>query len=234
MMTSIKNKLKQNKLIVAIYMKLYGHKKEVRRVQIAKDTLRNEGFDYLVMIEDALTNAGARYFVNFGSLLGLLRSGEFISWDFDIDYGIYIDDSFSWEDLRKAMNGIGMTLARQFSFDGLVTEQTYKTEKLTIDFFAHSEDENNSYEYVYFKKKEYKYDSLDDAHVCRLKMYKFPGITKRKITNRDIDISVPVDAEKYLASIYREDWMIPNPNWISAEGPAWNELDNVIGHGEFF
>ena len=65
-------------------------------------------------------------------------------------------------------------------------------------------------------------------------MYKFPGITKRKITNRDIDISVPVDAEKYLASIYREDWMIPNPNWISAEGPAWNELDNVIGHGEFF
>ena len=215
-------------------MKLYGHKKEVRRVALAKETLQNEGFEYLKKIEEALGKANARFFVNFGSLLGLLRSGEFISWDNDIDYGIYIDDSFTWEDLGKTMNSIGMTLARQFSHDGMITEQTYKTDKLTVDFFAHSEDDDNSFEYVYFKKKDYDYESLDDAHVCRLKMYKFPGITRRKIANKDIEISVPVDAEEYLASIYREDWMVPNPNWVSAEGPAWNELEGVIGHGEFF
>lgn len=231
---SIKKALKKNKAIVAVYMKLYGHKKEMRRVKLAKETLQNEGFNYLANIEAALSENNARFFVNYGSLLGLIRSGEFISWDNDIDYGIYIDDGFSWKDLENTMNTIGMTLARQFSHDGMVTEQTYKTEKMTVDFFSHTEDDNNSYEYVYFTKKDYKYKSTDDAHVCKMKMYKFPGITKAKLKDRNVEFSVPIDADKYLASIYTEDWRTPNPDWVSEKGPAWNELRDKIGHAEHF
>ena len=234
MLSRIKKILKHNKLIVAIYMKVYGPKKEVKRVKIAKETLHKEGFRYLGEIEEVLSKANAKFFVNFGSLLGLLRSGDFISWDNDIDYGIYINQSFSWDDLAKAMNSIGMTLARQFSYNGMVTEQTYKTEKMTVDFFAHFEDDHHSYEYVYFWKKDYKYKSLDDASVCRLCMYKFEGTQKIEIKEKGIIISVPVNAEKYLASIYTDDWRTPNPNWISEKGPAWNELPDEIGHAEYY
>lgn len=234
MISAIKRKLKDNKLIVAVYMKLYGHKKEIERIKVAKETLQNEGLQYLSRIEEVLTKENAKYFVNFGSLLGLLRSGNFISWDTDIDFGIYIDKNFSWSDLETAMNQIGMTLARQFSHNGMVTEQTYKTSKLSVDFFVHVEDEQFSYEYGYFWKKDYRYHSLNDAHVCMFKMYKFPGITKVRIKEKGIEFSAPVNADKYLASIYTEDWKKPNPNWVAEKGPAWNELQNTIGHAEFF
>lgn len=234
MISEIKKRLKENKTIVEIYMKLYGRKKEQRRVQVAKETLQNEGFAYMQRVEQALEKTNARFFVNFGTLMGILRSGKFISWDNDLDYGIYIDDSFSWIDLEKTMAGIGMKLARQFGHNGIVTEQTYKTDKLTVDFFAHVEDENNSYEYVYFWKKDYDYKSPNDTHVCRLKMYKFSGTEKREIKDAGIIFTAPNEAEKYLASIYTENWRIPDPNWVSSKGPAWNELPDTIGHAEYF
>ena len=170
----------------------------------------------------------------FRSLLGLLRSGSFIAWDNDLDYGIVIDDVFSWDDLGKAMRNIGMTLAHQFSCNGTITEQTYKSDTMTVDFFAHKEATDYSYEFVYFWKKGYDYKSPNDTHVSQLKMYKFSGIEEREITGRGIKVSVPVNAEKYLSSIYTDEWIHPNPNWVSEKGPVWNEIPGVIGHAEYF
>lgn len=235
MFLNLKNMLKENKVIVNIYMKLYGRKKEEKRLKLANETLHNEGFQYLETIEKCLTKAKARYFVNFGTLLGLLRSGSFISWDTDLDYGIYIDNSFTWSDLEKAMQKIGMTLAHQFSFRGMITEQTYKTDKLSVDFFAHMEDRDFSYEYVYFWKKDYPYKSPNETHVSQLKMYKFTGLEKRKVSDQiAVEITVPAEAEQYLASIYTANWREPDPNWISAKGPAWNELQNEIGTAKYY
>ena len=235
MLLRLKNMLKENKAIVNLYMKLYGNKKEARRIRLANETLQTDGFQYLDMIEKCLTDAGARYFVNFGTLLGLLRSGSFISWDNDLDYGIYIDDSFTWADLGKAMGKMEMKLAHQFSHDGTITEQTYKSDRLSVDFFAHTEDQEHSYEYVYFWKKGFSYSSPNETHVCRLKMFRFAGVEKRKISGKTtVEITVPVEAEKYLASIYTEGWRQPDPNWVSANGPAWNELKDARGKAEYF
>ena len=125
-----------------------------------------------------------------------------------------------------------MVLTRQFSHAGVITEQTYKSDKLTVDFFMHTEDDYNAYEYVYFRKKGFKYKSLYDYHVALLKMYKFPEIKKTDING--VELSVPREANKYLSSIYTKNWKIPDPDWVSEKGPAWNEIPGIIGLVEYF
>lgn len=230
-MSKLKNKLKEYKMIYKIYMFLYGERKEKKRIAMAKDELQKNGFNYVKIIEEALDRSGAKFFLDFGSLLGIIRDGSFMSWDMDIDYGIYINADYTWSDLEKTMYNINFSKVRQFTHNGQITEQTYGTGLLTIDFFKHCEDVNNSYEYLYFKKEGFEYKSLFDFHVSKLKLYKFSDI--KKITINGVEVSVPNEIDKYLASIYTENWRVPDTNWSHANGCAWHELPDVIGTAEF-
>ena len=46
-------------------------------------------------------------FLVFGSLLGIVRENAFMEYDNDLDFGVVINDAFSWEDLEKEMNKLG-------------------------------------------------------------------------------------------------------------------------------
>lgn len=228
----IKNFFKNNQVLYKIYGALYGNRKYAIEREFARIELHKNGMKYINNIEKALSKLNLVYFLNFGSLLGLLRSGKFIKWDNDLDYGIFVNKDFSWKNLEKAMNSCDMKLIRQFKYNGKITEQAYKSKFLTIDFFGHYEDNNNSYEYLYFRKKSYKYESQFDLHVYIFKMYKFSGVTKTTING--VTCTIPLDADKYLASIYTENWKMPDPNWTLEKSPARNEIPDVIAKVEFF
>ena len=48
--------------------------------------------EILLFIIEILASEGIRYFVDHGTLLGLVRDGDIISWDDDIDFSIHSDD----------------------------------------------------------------------------------------------------------------------------------------------
>ena len=62
-------------------------------------------------------------------------------------------------------------------------------------------------------------------------MYKFDSVKTMKIN--DMIVHVPNEPEKYLASIYTENWRVPDPNWKSELGPSWNELQNKFAIVEY-
>jgi hypothetical protein len=49
--------------------------------------------DMLPVITDLLEENGIKYWLDWGTLLGALRDGKMIPWDFDIDIGIFHDDT---------------------------------------------------------------------------------------------------------------------------------------------
>lgn len=233
-MNGIKRQLRKIKWLHKIYYKLWGKRKADREVERKKQDLQNNGKELLLLVDKVLRAANIDYFADFGTLLGLIRDGGFLKWDWDLDFGLIIDndEEIIWEKLESTLQSIGMKKIKTCSYEQHIIEQTYRYGVLTIDFFWHFRECDHDNAYLGYKKKGYKYDLENEYHVTKLVMYPFDGIIDFPIF--DGNIRIPNNPEAYLASVYSEKWMIPDPNWVSEKGPAWNAVNNARAYAEYF
>lgn len=227
----IKMMLKRNKLVKGIYDKLIGNKKSETEEMGKREALKTTGMEALQQVEKALSNTNAKFFLNFGSLLGMIRDGKFMGHDNDIDFGVIIDENFGWDDLEAALGAYGMKKIKQFTFCGEFTEQTYAYKDLTMDFFKHGEDEANSISHTCYRREGFIYNSAKEYHVKRFRFYKFKGITTMTVDG--VEFHIPNEAETYMASVYGEGWRVPDPNWDPAGHPGLELLESPLAEVEY-
>jgi len=228
----IKMHIKKIKPIRMLYNMAFKSKKIERGYITNYNVLNTSGNTITEEVERILSSSPVtnnKFFLDFGGLLGMIRNGEFIKWDLDIDYGLIIDEAFSWNALEALFNSEGFTKVRQFSFNGTVTEQTYRKGNADVDFFAHYCKDDYSLCYCYYRKDSFIYNNKNEMHVMQFKTTQIKTTTIFK--GNSITVHIPNDVEDYLKDIYTEDWRIPNPNWIPGSGPSCEKLsDNKIAH----
>ncbi|WP_461816216.1 LicD family protein [Faecalimonas sp.] len=189
------------------YERIYWFIVEKRK----KKGLRKLGYDYLKKINENLEKSGFQYFITYGTLLGIIREGQFMGHDNDIDMGIIYDDNFSWDKLEEALKQIGMSKKHQFTMEGKITEQTYIYGKLSVDFFMYEQfDDNHQVSYVYFRQETERYEE-GVFEVARHITKKIEGL--KKIETSKGAFSVPENAEDFLEEVYGKDWRVPQPDW---------------------
>ena len=159
--------------------------------------LHQKGYLYLDKIDAAMKKYGVDYFLTYGTLLGIIREGEFIPYDDDIDLGVIQNERFSWDKLEKAMAEIGMEKKIQFRLNGELTEQTYREGNLSVDFFLYEEKEGKSVSYVYYQEEGKEYEK-DDFSVSQ-NVTSLIDKTK-KIESKGRTFSVPEHPELFLES----------------------------------
>ena len=222
------HKIKAIPFIGDNYEKLVGQKKIERKMQHQQEEIQNNGVKYLNLVENTMNTSGGLYYAYAVTLLGIVRDKKLIKWDLDIDFAVVITEDFSWSDLQKVMAKSGFRKIREFVFEGLVTEQTYQVDKLTIDFFGQFYDGNKMIQYSYDKLDGVKYSSNSEYSVYLVTL---PRVDKTKYIEADgVKVSVPYNAEEILASIYNDDWRIPNPNWKSNSGKCSTLLKDKIAY----
>ena len=64
----------------------------------------------LLKVKKALDEAGVRFFLIFGTLLGAIRDKDLILWDKDIDLGIFYEDSWKLEKAEKVLEKHGILM----------------------------------------------------------------------------------------------------------------------------
>lgn len=207
------------------------HFKRIIKEKENEEELKKHGLELMGDVEKALKNYGIVYFVDFGTLLGIIREHNFISWDLDIDYGIMISSDFDWNLFEAHMNESGFLKIRQFKYAEKIREQTYKKGTVSIDFLAHNNDKKNSYVFGFFRKEGFIYHSSNEFHV---RVGKFAKIVQtKKVIFLGIEVTVPENAEEYLESIYSANWRIPDPDWSEETNPNRTVLEE-LGHGIFY
>ena len=222
--TKLWNTVRNNKKLygfihnsIGLWIKNYRLRDRIRE-------MKTEGRSYIFEIDRLLANSNCIYFVDFGTLLGFIRKGKPLSWDYDIDFGICLSECFQWTDLEKVLRDDGFQLVRQFSYHDIITEQTYRKNNLFVDFFSHFTELDSSHYYIYYEEKNYQYKD---------EMFRHARVTKTvKITDNilyEVDggkIHVPKEYEQYLEDVYGHDWRIPNPNWTVGSMPNITKMND--------
>ena len=174
---------------------------------------------------DALMKeAGIRYWLEYGTLLGAYRTGEFIYEDFilyrfDLDTGIFLSDG-TLDEIDTLLTTNGFTPLGEFAFVGeedQPVERSYVYHGIKLDVFCFFVDESQKQMYSH-------YFARGGKEVYR---QSFPLATRFKTLELyDKPFPIPDNVEDHLAYYYGADYMKPaNADWSVFDCPAFTKTD---------
>lgn len=193
----------------------------------ACDALRSEGVSVARNVVDVLAEADITCFLTFGSLLGVVRESRFLLHDDDIDFGIIVDAGFDWKKVESALGRAGYSKVREFSFDGVVTEQAYSVGDMSLDIFGFfpSPNEESLVVYAYVRHDDIMYENASQLSV---KYYEVPVFESIVLTPlAEASVPIPDNPEVELEAFYGSTWRVPDLSW--ANDPTAKDLENVFG-----
>lgn len=225
---------------VKMYLKRLSIVKLLLDLRVKKESkqkaicLEVSGIELMESVEKALSDTNIRYFADYGTLLGIVRDGNFIGWDNDVDYGILIDEAFDWNAFENHMGKYGFKKVREFEFKGRIREQTYSKGYLTVDIFGHQNYDKKSTVYGFFRKENYIYKSSSEFHAQKVEYDLEIGESIEKEFLGKF-VKIPRNAENYLEAAYGTGWKVPDPNWKDGDNVHKKIIVMTeVGHGYFY
>lgn len=163
--------------------------------------LGREPYEVMAAGQRALDAIGAKYWVTYGSLLGLIREGGFIAHDNDIDIAVIAD--VDPQAVRDSMAAQGL---KEFQFStsprGVVHQKFSAPQGTVLDLFYVFDDGNE-------RVDEFGIVGHSVANGRHLRT----GISYRRFEGFEGEVPVPADSESYLAVLYGPDWRTPVVFW---------------------
>jgi len=175
------------------------------KYRAANRSFLQEGESVLHAASKVLNEIKVFHWLEFGTLLGVVRDGKLISHDTDIDFGVFLEDQS--ENIQKAFEKAGFKLVHRLEIDngnyGL--EESYERDGVGVDLFYFTKTKRGMYCHLFPLERKNK----------RLVRELFTSVNEfRSINWQDLDIHIPKDAEQRLRDTYG-DYQKPDKNWYT-------------------
>ncbi|MDD2850480.1 MAG: hypothetical protein PHY09_01085 [Desulfuromonadaceae bacterium] len=183
---------------------------------LPKETLKKE--EALLLLNDArhiFKSLGKQMWLTDGTLLGYFREGEFLSHDFDVDVGAFIDE-FS-QQLVNAFKAAGFELKRVYGTIDCGLELTLEKHGVKMDIFFFYRDGQTLWHGAWRRVEKQR----------NLIRYRYEPFEFKKVDFLGHEFEIPADTLKYVCTKYGEGWATPEKSWDWAFGPANAEATEI-------
>jgi hypothetical protein len=214
----IKRRIKKNSFLYNIYIKIISVKKT--------RCIKQNGREVLSILNTCLDDLGLDYFIDFGTLLGMIRDREFIRNDLDLDLGLINYDNNSKYEIFNELTKLGFKKVQEFTIDSEVKEESYIYKGVKIDFFYYESFENKRFCYLFYREPSNVYESLDEFSVYKFVYEKITSVEKMVID--DISLNIPKNTHEVLKEKYGADWRVKKEKWHFKDSPSIHDT-NLIG-----
>lgn len=218
----MKNKIKNLLKSCSVGRKLYPLAHKLYRsysVPRARRRLHAYGYDVLKKVDDIATRHNVPYFAAYGTLLGFVRDEGFIPHDDDLDFGIVAGRMSPVQLLDIFLKQeTGFEFVRAMEFKEQITEVTICYKKITLDFFLYERDGDKTFVASYYWEPTRDYPSERENSVYLI--YQADVMELTKLIVHGVAVSVPVNHEELLVSLYGPNWRVPDPTWNDESHPG--------------
>lgn len=199
-----------------------------RRKKSKTEALQNYGYEVLSNINKTLNAHSIDHFVDFGTLLGFVREGAFLSHDLDLDIGLFADENRK-EKISEIMKNEGYSLWRTYRYKNKIVEQSYIAHRdkgsIKFDFNYYETIENKSKTYLFYQDPCIQYPDEGMRSIVEMSYSRIDAI--KSILVKDLTVPIPENAEKLLEEKYGKDWKVPNKNWIYWKSPSASPIQDI-------
>lgn len=182
-------------------------------VPIRRRRLQRCGVRVLDDVHHVMTGIGVRYYVYWGTLLGIIREQGFIRHDDDIDV-CFSPQRTSFAELYRALTAAGFKFVHSVQTQDIPLRYTFKKYGVNVDFFREMGPAGNGYVYVPTTRRDpnVRYHGFQ----CGWKKKRvLDGGEGQEMDFRGIKISIPNHPEAVLESMFGPGWRVPDPNFVS-------------------
>lgn len=177
----------------------------------------------LFLSTDFLNKYGIKYYLEGGTLLGIVRDGDLLPWDHDVDISIDYADAAKFDKLRWRfyLKGYRVTCRKGIQSYGPIKPKDYRIFKMKPLGFAFIK-----IFFPVFAQKMVVLDIFvktnDDTHTYWQSMGKILRVDKLHYESQDtvqlngVSLTTPNNYKDYLTSKYG-DWTIPVKEWSCKE-----------------
>ena len=185
---------------------------------VIRARMRRRGLGVLAHAQEALKNSGVLFFADCGTLLGLMREGQLLRHDSDLDMGVVLDGRVpdTKSVVRKSLLTAGFRLKREFTIEDTVVEEAYYWQGVKMDVFYYRQDGGKQVCHAFYRDsdKQYAGEDLDTVEFVHE-----PMAGEKSLTIQGYTLRIPGDSERWLREKYGETWRIPDKKWIFWKGP---------------
>lgn len=154
--------------------------------------LNKEDAKYLLHnIKKVFDKHGLKFLLNYGTLLGAVREGNFIGHDYDMDIAIFEKDRELLISLIPELDDLGIIFCRHSKY--LIFSFYYKGAMCDVDIICNAR------------------WPLSYRYYCTLGLYhpKFYVNKSQKLLFMGEEYDVPLNPERYITYLYGKNWRIP-------------------------
>ena len=209
-------------LVVRLLKKTYFYsvyqkrnlKKLAEENEIRRQYFHNDAETLLSVMVSVLNEGNVNYWLDYGTLLGCYREGDFIKHDNDLDIGALMTDA---PKIRELLTNNGFMLVHKFQSTDGGMEECYRYNHTCVDVFYYREDQASQTLYcTSYIVRRHLFPSLRKELSCWVKKVAFPLMGLKTTQFKGLDVKIPEDTEAYLKAVYGEHFMTPDPSYDSA------------------
>ncbi|MDO4695366.1 LicD family protein [Porphyromonas sp.] len=204
----------------------YGRRKSIKRQNL---NLKRYHHEILKAFTDALKELGLPYWLDYGTLLGVIRDNSYVENDSDLDFGMYLHDYTP--QITETLKRYGF----KKEFDRLVDdgrtgrESVYSYKGVHTDIFFYAVQGEHMSTFIAFPEKDMDYEAMVKKY-GGMRVYRttHPYMKTKHHHYKDLNVSIPEDEHTYLISCYGEGYNIKDPHYdyVTFKAPNRQVLDD--------
>lgn len=176
--------------------------------------LQKYGVEIIANVQETLGEK-CPWFVDFGTLLGIVRDGGFMKYDDDLDISVLMDGTFTPGKLLRTLLTHGFKYLSCYEYAGRIEQLAVTYRGLRVDFFL-----NRFVDDDWMCFREFSGEmGVDESGRRSLTCFETPRPRAKGWTLvgfRGLNLRVPANYEDLLAAEYGDNWRVPDPHWNPA------------------
>lgn len=189
-----------------------------------KSKFRKNKYKVLSEVHRIFSRENIDYFIDFGTLLGMIREKDFLKHDFDLDFGVLPKKDINCQLVREELKKAGFKHISENIYDGKVVKDRFIFSGVKVDFAYYKPQDNFLTCWLFYKPPQ---DNLG-KHERRVVEIRHSSITGlKKIEVRGVVFFVPENPEKVLQEKYGEGWKKPDKKWVYWKAPNAHKCEKL-------